>query len=56
MTIKQLKRVFNSELTNLYPQNEIDSFFYILSEEYLDLSKVDLALNFNDEIKIIIFK
>jgi len=52
MTIKQLKRVFNSELTNLYPQNEIDSFFYILSEEYLDLSKVDLALNFNDEIKI----
>ncbi len=52
MTIKQLKRVFNSELTNLYPQNEIDSFFYILSEEYLDLSKVDIALNFNDEIKI----
>ena len=52
MTIKQLKRVFTSELSHLYPQTEIDSFFYTLSEAYLSLKRVDIALKLNDEIKI----
>ena len=52
MTIKQIKRVFTSELSSIYPVTEIDSFFNILSEEYLGLNRVDLALKFNDNIKI----
>lgn len=52
MTIKQLKRVFISELAHLYPITEIESFFNILSMEYLKLSRTEIALNFNDEVII----
>ena len=52
MTIKQIKRVFTSELNHLYPQTEIDSFFYMLSEEILSLKRVDIALKLNEEIAI----
>ena len=52
MTIKQLKRVFTSELNHLYPQTEIDSFFYILSEKILSLKRFDIALKLNEEIAI----
>lgn len=52
MTIKQLKNHFNSKLQAIYPQTEIDSFFYMLSANYLGLSRVDIALNFNKEVNI----
>jgi len=52
MTIKQLKRVFTSEITHLYPQTEVDSFFYLLAEEVLSLNRVDIALKLNEEISI----
>jgi len=45
LTIKQLQRIFLSELESTYPKTEIDSFFYMLSEEYLNLKRVDIALN-----------
>ncbi len=52
MTIKQLKRVFTSEISHLYPQTEVDSFFYLLAKEILSLNRVDIALKFNEEIAI----
>ena len=52
MTIKQLKRVFHSEISHLYPQTEVDSFFYLLAEEFLLLNRVDVALKLNEEISI----
>lgn len=52
MTIKQLKRVFFSELNNLYADNEIDSFFYILTKAYFNKERVDIALELNNEITI----
>lgn len=45
MTIKQLQRIFTSELSILYPQTEIDAFFYNLCDAYLNLKRVDIALN-----------
>ncbi|MCD6544699.1 MAG: peptide chain release factor N(5)-glutamine methyltransferase [Flavobacteriaceae bacterium] len=47
MNILELKNIFRSELANIYPKNEIDSFFYMLSDTYLQLKKVDIALDPN---------
>jgi len=52
MTIKELKRVFTSELSAIYPNTEINSLFYIVCEEYLGLNRAEIALTFNDEIEI----
>lgn len=45
MTITQLKALFHSELDGIYPLNEIDSFYHILTDFKLGLSRVDKALN-----------
>ncbi len=47
MTILELKNIFRSELGGIFPKNEIDSFFYMLSDTYLHLKKVDIALDPN---------
>jgi len=52
MNIKQLRRLFNSELSHIYPKTEVESFFYILAEDILGLKKVDIALKLNDNIEI----
>lgn len=45
MEIQQLKINFKNKLSGLYPEQEIESFFNILSEEYLGLSRINIALN-----------
>ena len=45
MNILELKNVFRSELTGIYLKNEIDSFFFALSDAYLHLKRVDIALD-----------
>ncbi|MEH6766052.1 MAG: peptide chain release factor N(5)-glutamine methyltransferase [Aequorivita antarctica] len=45
MTLKELKTDFKNSLIGLYPSEEIQSFFSILSEEYLCLSRIEIALN-----------
>ncbi|SRX76052.1 peptide chain release factor N(5)-glutamine methyltransferase [Aequorivita antarctica] len=45
MTLKELKTDFQNPLIGLYPSEEIQSFFNILSEEYLRLSRIEMALN-----------
>ena len=49
MKISDLKSNFKNTLSVLYPSEEIESFFNILSEEYLNLSRIEIALN-RDEI------
>ena len=44
MLIQQFKKYFISELSNSYPETEIQSFFNILIEFKLNLSRVELAL------------
>ncbi len=45
MSILELKNQFITELANLFPKEEINSFFYLLSDAYLGLKKVDIALD-----------
>ena len=44
MTIKQYREHFNESLKLLYPTSEIDSFFFMISEEYMDLKRIDVVL------------
>lgn len=50
MTISNTKNLFLNDLSNLYPKEEIESFFYLLTEAFLGLKRVDIALNPNKEI------
>ena len=47
MLIQEFKRHFFLELSNLYPETEIQSFFNILIEFKLHLSRIQLALEHN---------
>lgn len=53
MTLKQLRTHILSSLSKNYPQEEANSFFYMLTKHYLKLNKIDVPLNFD---KIIIEK
>jgi len=45
MFLKEFRNHFNKELSSIFPQTEIDSFFYLLMEKKLGLQRIDLALN-----------
>jgi release factor glutamine methyltransferase len=47
MTFKEIKSSFSSELSPLFDEQEIDSFFYLVLEKYHQLKRVDLALQTN---------
>lgn len=51
MTISYFKTLLQTELHDIYPVNEIESFYHILTEYKLGLSRVEKALNPNMEIK-----
>ena len=45
LKISDLKSNFIKALSGLYPSEEIESFFNILSEKYIKLSRIDIALD-----------
>ena len=45
MLLKQFKTHFVNELSSLYDESEIDSFFYIILEKLHGFKRIDLALN-----------
>ena len=45
MLLKEFRNHFNQELCTVFPQTEIDSFFFLLIEKELDLQRIDLVLN-----------
>lgn len=51
MTISDLKLLFQTELEAIYPKTEIDSFYHILTEFKLGMSRVDKSLNPNQVIE-----
>lgn len=44
MTLKAFKLFFTEALSGTYPKTEIDSFFFILMEEKLNLQRIDTVL------------
>lgn len=57
MTLKEYRNHFKSKLKEIYPEEEIGSFFYLLSEKYLLLPRfevtfqLDLKLSIDDILK-----
>jgi len=47
MTLSEAKEKFLNQLKGIYPINEIESFFYLILKDKLDLQRVDFALNPN---------
>ncbi len=45
MKIKKIKQYFVDSITELYPSEEVQSFFQLLSEEYIGMSRIDIALD-----------
>ncbi len=50
MELKDLKQKFVDALTGIYPPEELQSFFSILSEAYLGFSRIEIALQPEKEI------
>lgn len=44
MTLKEFKIFFSNELVDVYPKTEVDTFFFLLIEEKLNLQRVDTVL------------
>ena len=47
MILKEFKLFFNEALSAIYPKTEIDSFFFILMEEKLQMQRIDTVLKPN---------
>lgn len=45
MTISELKKLFQNELSSQYSKSEIEELFSIFCEHYLELNKVELRIN-----------
>src|SRR5690606_35803171 len=50
LLINQFKIQFQDQLKNEYPLEEINSFFHLLTEAFLGLTRLDLALDPSAEI------
>lgn len=50
ITLVHLKSRFLAHLKQEYPERELESFFYILTEFFLGLRRIDMALNPNFEL------
>lgn len=52
MKIKDLRANFINSLSGIYDSEEILSFFYILSEDFLNLKRVDIAMRLDQDISV----
>lgn len=50
MTLKQVQNTFLTELKGIFPPEEIKSFFYVLTEYFLNLDRLHIALEPHREI------
>ncbi|MCL5128501.1 peptide chain release factor N(5)-glutamine methyltransferase [Algibacter sp. L4_22] len=51
MKLKDIKNKFHQELDNLFPLEEVDSFFYMLIEAYYKISRLNLAMDSSLEVE-----
>ncbi|MDP5107105.1 MAG: peptide chain release factor N(5)-glutamine methyltransferase, partial [Polaribacter sp.] len=55
MTVKIYKEQLSNKLSTIYPKTEIESFFFILMDEFLELKRIDITLQPDFEIPYDIF-
>lgn len=53
MTLKAYRTHFYKELEALYPQEEYETFFKVLAQEYLKLAAYEIPLNFQLELDMV---
>ena len=51
MKLKSLKTYFNDTLLGYYPETEINSFFYLLTDAVLGMKRIDVSLNIDTLIE-----
>lgn len=44
MILKEIQKIFHKELDAIYGKEEVDSFFYMLMDEYLGMQRLSLSL------------
>ncbi|SDR79990.1 release factor glutamine methyltransferase [Polaribacter sp. KT25b] len=44
MTVSLYREEFSTKLSDIYPKTEIDSFFFILMDEFLNLKRINITL------------
>ncbi|MBT8298300.1 MAG: peptide chain release factor N(5)-glutamine methyltransferase [Maribacter sp.] len=44
MLLKEIRNIYHSELDSIYSKDEVDSFFYLVIEHYLDFERFILAI------------
>ncbi len=50
MKLKHIKEIFHKQLESVYLKEEVNSFFFMLTESYFDFSRIQLALQPDFEI------
>jgi len=50
MTLKEYRNHFKTKLKAIYPDQEVGSFFYLLTEKFLNLKRVDVALDLHRKL------
>ncbi|MCF6295073.1 MAG: peptide chain release factor N(5)-glutamine methyltransferase [Flavobacteriaceae bacterium] len=50
MKLKHIKEIFHKQLESVYVKEEVNSFFFMLTESYFDFSRIQLALQPDFEI------
>jgi release factor glutamine methyltransferase len=50
LKLKHIKEIFHKQLESVYLKEEINSFFFMLTESYFNISRIQLALQPNFEI------
>ncbi len=50
MKIKELKKYFVDSISELYPSEEVQSFFNLLAEKHLEMSRIEIVLNSDTSI------
>lgn len=51
MTLKALQKLFHTKLSEHFPKNEIDTFYYWIVEEEFGLKRIDVSLNSEFQLK-----
>lgn len=54
MTLQQHRALFHSHLSNLYPAEEIDSFFFLTTHKYLSFTKADAVMYAEKDLSAIV--
>lgn len=52
MTLKEYRSHFKTNLKDIYPEEEIGSFFYLLTEKFLTLKRVEVALELQRKLTL----